>query len=310
MGKLSTGGDRHLLFIHHSCGSGWMESGLVAALQDPANPYSQGRYSFHEAEYGSYLGQGDGTLGRYTDLHDWYVKFREDLDRPGDAVDMLNCRHQDETHPDGVTNSIIMFKSCYPNSSVKPADPDLNLEDAKVRAAWLDPDQGGYYDGKWNEGEGGPINYIKAAYMGMLDIFREHPDRLFIAVTTPALHHGDTNPGDARRARELNDWLRTEWLKGYKDKAGQVNVAVFDWYREHAYSDDPKDPNYWRNFLGKAGHEELTEENYDQLLNTLRLDYASEGGDSHPNQAANERLTKVFVERFINQVYDAWQGKS
>jgi hypothetical protein len=201
-----------------------------------------------------------------------------------------------------------MFKSCFPNSEVKAPDASINLDDPAVRAAWLDPDQGGYYNGKWNEGSGGPINYIKAAYVGLLDIFREHPDRLFIAVTAPALHHGDTNPENARRARELNDWLRTEWLKGYKDKSGHVNVAVFDWYREHAYSGDPKNPNYWRNFLGKPGHEELTEANHTQFVNTLRLDYASEGGDSHPNQAGNDRLTKVFVEQFINQAYDAWKG--
>lgn len=308
MTERDDGNTRHILFIHHSCGSNWMASGLVDALQDPANPHSKGRYAFHDAQYESYLGEGDGSLGRFTDLHDWYVKFREDLDRPGDAVDMLNCRHQDEIHPAGVTNTIIMFKSCYPNSAIKAADESINLDDPAVRAAWLDPEQGGYYNGMWDEGVGGPINYVKAAYLGLLDIFREHPDRLFIAVTAPALHYGSTNPEDAARARELNDWLRTEWLKGYKDKNGRVNVAVFDWFREHAYSDDPNDPNYWRNFLGQPGHEELTEENHAQLVNTLRLDYASPDGDSHPNQKANERLTKVFVEDFINQVYDAWKG--
>jgi hypothetical protein len=309
MADPQSGGKRHLLFIHHSCGSNWMASGLVAALQDPSNPYSKGRYSFHEAEYGSYLGEGDGSLGRYTDLHDWYVKFREDLDRPGDAVDMLNCRHQDEIHPAGVTNTIIMFKSCFPNSEVTAPDSSINLDDPMARAAWLDPEQGGYYNGKWDKGSGGPINYVKAAYIGLLGIFREHPDRLFIAVTAPALHYGATNPEDARRARELSDWLRTKWLQGYQDKTGRVNVAVLDWFREHAYSDDPKDANYWRTFVGKPGHEGLTEETANQYVNTLRLDYASPGGDSHPNQAANDRLNKVFVERFINQAYDTWKGR-
>ncbi|MCJ7750394.1 MAG: hypothetical protein MUQ65_04795 [Armatimonadetes bacterium] len=306
--KPSNGGERRVLFVHHSCGSGLMRSGLVAALEDLRNPYSKGQYSFHEAEYGSHLGEGDGSLGRYTDQHDWYVKFREDLDRPGDLVDMLNCKHQDETYTDGGENTIIMFKSCYPNSDVEAADTSIELDDAAVRAAWLDPDQGGYYNGLWEEGVGGPINYIKAAYLGLLDIFRENPDRLFIAVTTPALHYGSTNPEQAARARELNDWLRTEWLKGYTDKNGRVNVAVFDWYAEHAYSDNPEDANYWRNFLGKPGHEELTEENHSQRLNTLRLDYASPDGNSHPNDPANKRLVKVFVEQFIGLAYEAWRG--
>ena len=302
-------GDRHILFIHHSCGSNWMASGLVAALQNPSNPHSQGRYSFHEAEYGSYLGEGDGSLGRSTDLRDWYVKFREDLDRPGDSVDMLNCRHQDETHSPRVANTTIMFKSCYPNSKVEAADESMNLDDPAIRAGWLDPNQGGYYNGMWDEGAGGPINYIKAAYTGLLEIFREHPDRLFIAVTAPALHYGSTNPDDARRARQLNDWLGAEWLEGYRDRSGHVNVAVFDWFREHAYSGNSDDPNYWRGFLGKPGHEGLTEENHTRLLNTLRLDYASPDGDSHPNQIANERLTKVFAEQFVNQAYDASTGQ-
>jgi hypothetical protein len=308
MQEPGAGGDRHILFIHHSCGSNWMRSGLVAALQDADDPHSQGRYTFHEAEYGSYLGEGDGSLGRYTDLHDWYVKFREDLDRPEGAVDMLNCRHQDEMHPTGVTNTIIMFKSCYPNSRIAAADGSIDLDDPGVRAAWLDPNRGGYYNGLWDEGVGGPINYVKAAYTGLLDIFRDHPDRLFVAVTAPALHHGSTTPADARRARELNDWLRTEWLKGYQDKNGRVNVAVFDWFGEHAYSEAAGDPNYWRNFLGEPGHEGLSEENHAELVNTLRLDYASPDGDSHPNQAGNERLTRAFVERFINQAYETWKG--
>jgi len=305
----SNGGDRRILFIHHSCGSGFMDAGLVAQLEDPSNPHSKGRYSFHDAEYGSYLGEGDGSLGRYTDQHDWYIKFREDLDRPGGLVDMLNCDGQDDIYTDGGENTIIMFKSCYPNSEVEAPDARIDLDDPSTRAAWLDPDQGGYYNGLWDKGAGGPINYIKAAYIGMLDVFRENADRLFIAVTTPALHHGDTNPGQAARARELNEWLRTEWLKGYTDKSGHVNVAVFDWYREHAYSDDPDDPNYWRNFLGQPGHKELTEKNSAQLINTMRLDYASPGGDSHPNDAANQRIVKVFVEDFINQAYDEWKGE-
>jgi hypothetical protein len=204
-----------------------------------------------------------------------------------------------------------MFKSCYPNSSIGPADTSVNLDDPAVRAAWLDPKQGGYYNGQWEEGVGGPINYVKAAYTGMLDIFREHPEVLFIAVTAPALHYSDygDDTSSASRARELNNWLRTEWLKGYQAKNGRVNVAVFDWFKEHAYSNDSDDVNYWRNFLGKPGHEELTEANHAQFIDTLRLDYASEGGNSHPNQAANERLTKAFVESFINQIYDNWKPR-
>jgi hypothetical protein len=305
------GGDRRILFIHHSCGSEWMQRGLVAALEDPANPHSKGQYSFHEAEYGSYLGQGDGSLGRYTDLHDWYVKFREDLDRPGDAVDMLNCKHQDETYTDGGENTILMFKSCFPNASLAAADTRVDLDCPVERAKWLDPAQGGYYNGWWDKGVGGPINFVKAAYTGMLDIFKANPERLFIAVTAPSLHYsefGEDNLG-AHRARQFCYWLKTEWLKGYQADNGRVNVAVFDFYGLHAYSDCAKDPNYWANFIGQPGHEEMTVENHAQFIDTMRLDFASEGGDSHPNEAGDALLVKVFVEDFINQVYDAWKGK-
>ena len=312
MARHEAAGERRLLFLHHSCGSAWMDRGLVAALEDPQNPYSKGRYPFHDAEYGSYLGEGDGTLGRDTDLRDWYVKFSEDLDRPGESVDMLNCDHQDETYKDGGQNEIIMFKSCYPNSNIGPVDASIDLNDPAVRAEWLDPNRdGGYYNGKWRWRADNHLNYVKAAYTGLLGIFREHPEVLFIAVTAPAMHYsayGDDN-SSAHRSRELNVWLRTKWLKGYRDRNGRVNVALFDWFQEHAYSDDPADPNYWRSFIGKPGHEALLEANHEQFVDTLRLDYASEGGDSHPNQIADERLVKVFVESFINQVYDTWKPR-
>lgn len=309
MTRHEAAGERRILFIHHSCGTAWMERGLVAALEDPKNLFSEGKYSFHDAQYGSYLGEGDGTLGRDTDLRDWYVKFREDLDRPGELVDMLNCDRQDETYRDSRQNEIIMFKSCYPNSNIGPADTSIDLDDQAVRAEWLDPNRGGYYNGRWRYRDENHINYVKAAYTGLLDIFREHPEVLFIAVTAPAMHYSayGADNSSAHRSRGFNNWLRTEWLNGYQDKNGHVNVAVFDWFREHAYSDDPTSPNYWLNFIGKPGHEALSEANHEQFVDTLRLDYASEGGDSHPNQAADEWLTKVFVETFINQAYDTWK---
>jgi hypothetical protein len=133
-------------------------------------------------------------------------------------------------------HEVIAVKSCFPNSAVKSDEMQQQFQ------TW---------------------------YLQMRDVMDQHPDRVFIVVTSPPLHPLATNADDARRARAVADWLKSDAYL-----AGHPNVFVFDFF------DLLADPS----------------------ANTLRADYqiSPDNSDSHPNRLANETIGPIFVE-FIDE---------
>ena len=79
-------------------------------------------------------------------------------------------------------HEVIITKSCFPNSAVK------NDEMQEQFQTW---------------------------YLEMRDVVDQHPDRVFIIVTSPPLHPEMTNAEEARRARVVANWLKSdEFLAG------------------------------------------------------------------------------------------------
>ncbi len=142
-----------------------------------------------------------------------------------DAI--LKLKNQDERLPEGQTNRVVAFKSCFPNNMFRaegaapgnPAGPELTV---------------------WN---------AKAALTTILPELRRHPDVLFVYLTAPpnaprpepvslgrALLRRLRGRGSASEelatsaalAREFNDWVASKsgWLADYPEK----NVVVFDYY--------------------------------------------------------------------------------
>jgi hypothetical protein len=75
-------------------------------------------------------------------------------------------------------NTIVMFKSCFPNSDV-----------------------------------GSDISDEKAVYNSLLSYFAQHPDKMFVLVTPPPMQ----DISDPQKTRELCDWLvdrESGWLGG------------------------------------------------------------------------------------------------
>jgi hypothetical protein len=251
-----------LLFIHHSCGG--------QLLSDPGEKVGGARgsgerciyvshpnggglrsklgaagYEVHEASY-------ESIVGADTDIDHWRDKFSTMMDR------ILRTDRQDRTYDDDRTNSIVVFKSCYPNNDfvgpgVEPGDPDSSER---------------------------TVANAKAAYRSLLPIFAERPDVLFMAVTAPPraepkksakeklgsiFKKKETEPADW--AREFNTWMadaENGWLGGYQ----LSNVAVFDYY----------------DVLTKHG-----ETNWSA--------YATGGGrDSHPSREGNTAAASRFVD--------------
>ena len=140
------GSGMNLLFIHHSCGGqlfadpgeavgGGRDSGEHCIYV--SHPYGGGLrgmleaagYAVNEASYGSIVGED-------TDICHWRAKFTDQMDR------ILRTERQDALMPDGRTNDVVCFKSCFPNNWFKgrgeePGDPDdcnLTLANAKARS--------------------------------------------------------------------------------------------------------------------------------------------------------------------------------
>jgi hypothetical protein len=251
-----------LLFIHHSCGGQLLADvgpekerascilethenggGLRRRLRDAG-------YEVHEASYGS-------DVGEATDLFDWLPKLETKMDK------ILSVDENDRALPAGVTSSIVMFKSCYPNNrfegeGTEPGDP---------------------------RGPALTVANAKATLRALLPIFEKRPDVLFVYFTAPPnaprpkkvpLYRylldvarggamGQAIARQAKLARQFDDWVVSKdgWLAEYRGK----NVVVFDYYdvlTDHGRSDTSAYPG-------------------------------GDGSDSHPTSAGNAKAAEEMV---------------
>ncbi len=261
-----------LIFIHHSCGQNWLNSGLHEALLaksyiDERNDIYYGTTMAPDAGRPASLGS---TPGDHTDMQHWILWFNdyfEGIRTHGAATGF---------------NRIIMFKSCYPNSNVsstgtEPGDPFSGTKTlANYKAVYRHP-----------AGPGGVYTRNGYTYEPLEDIFAAHPDILFIPVTAPPRHYAPTdatNDAEAHRARLFNNWLKNVWLADYNAAhPGLNNVAVFDWFDVLTYPNDhPTHPN------------------------RLREEYGGTSGNSHPNTTANQDSTAIFATNPDNFIDAAW----
>lgn len=186
-----------LVFIHHSTGENWLADewgGLGQALM-------QNNYFVSDTNYG----WGPDGIGDRTDIVDWQDWFRG----PESQRYMAAVYSESEQHASysrlgsdpGGENSIVMFKSCFPNSDLSgsPDDPPTPGRDYTVANA-------------------------KYIYNDLLAYFRTRPDKLFVVVTAPPL----SDSTHAANARAFNTWLMQDWLTE-NDYTGN-NVVVFDFY--------------------------------------------------------------------------------
>ena len=154
----------------------------------------------------------------------------------------------DNTDPDGLANifaqplhdppdntfshlmayDVIAFKSCFPVS---------NIADDQQLAEY------------------------QRYYLFIRDRIDQYPHKLFIVVTQPPQVPGSSDLEEARRARALADWLRSDEFL-----AGHPNLATFD-------------------FFGLLAGED----------NFLRAEYRYDDYDAHPNPQANAAIGPQFV---------------
>ncbi len=251
-----------LVFLHHSCGRDWLNSGLLIRLL--ARPYLE---TVRSITYGTEVApdagrpdslRGEHPPGHYTDMRHWLPWFNDYL---GGVLRFGRSQGQ---------HRIVVFKSCFPNSNIltDEGSPDPFAERksaANYQAVFRHPDS--------------PVGLYRRAgvdYRPLEAVFAAHPETLFVMVTAPPRHYGppDASTDDeAARARAFNRWLEHEWLPAYgAAHPGLDNVAVYNWFEKLAYP--PEHPHHPGRLLFRYGG--------------LK--------DSHPNRRADRETAEDFVQ--------------
>ena len=186
-----------LIFIHHSTGENWLTDGYG----DLGRTLGQNNYFVSDTNYG----WGPNSIGDRTDIPNWTEWFSSS-ETPTYMDALFNESEQNSYYarslPDpGGENTIVMFKSCFPNSELdgNPNDPSGTYEELSVSGA-------------------------KYVYNEILQYFASRPDKLFIVITAPPL----SDNLYAANARAFNNWLVNDWLR--ENNYTLNNVAVFDFY--------------------------------------------------------------------------------
>ena len=273
-----------LIFIHHSSGENWLNDehgGLGLALM--AN-----NYFVSDTNYG----WGPDGIGDKTDLGNWWEWFAgPEHERYLEAVfneSGQNSPYSRLEDDPGGENTIIMFKSCFPNSALRGSPGALP-------ATGENP-----LRGQDASSEAHTVANAKGIYIDLLETFNAHPDKLFIVITAPPLGDFETDSSQAANARALNRWLVEDWLAGYPLN----NVAVFDFYNVltsnggDAFTNDAGSGggNHQRYQDGEVQY--VTDQGSDESA------YAAEG-DSHPTAAGNQKATEEFLP-LLNIFFHRW----
>ena len=274
-----------LIFVHHSTGEAWLSDshgGLGMALRD-------NNYFVSDTNYG----WGPSAIGDYPDLGHWYGWFGD-----GRNTTALNALYSESgqhssysrlSNNPGGENTIVVFKSCFPNSALTG-----NPNDA-VPAIGSNPMRG------QSAGSGSyTVANAKGIYQNLLPYFASQPDRLFVVITAPPLQDGTLSAN----ARAFNEWLVNDWLDGYSLK----NVAVFDFYTVlttnggNANTNDVNATtgNHHRYRNGVIEHIVAG----DNDANPNVLEYPT--GDDHPSAAGDQKATAEFVP-LLNIFYHQWK---
>ena len=173
----------NLVFIHHSCGGNWLIDGLNNELNE--NGFYAADISYGWREYGD-----------MTDTSDWPMWFTDTV------MPLVYGQHgaisaENAIGPAAGENTVVMFKSCYPNSDVGDS-----MEDEM------------------------------AIYESLLPYFEAHPDKMFVLVTPPPMQW-ISHPSVTRA---LCNWLNDR-DNGWLSALATDNVYVFDFYNVLTHPD-------------------------------------------------------------------------
>lgn len=133
---------------------------------------------------------------------------------------------------------IIIFKSCYPASSITSKSM---------------------------------LSQYKTWYKELFTIYKSHPDKLFVPMSTPPLPKAMTNAKEASRAIEFDTWLAGKYVTKYHENSGRNNLLP---YRLH------------KKLMNNNGY--------------LAGKYVVDPNDGHPNVLSGKRVGNTLVNLLNN----------
>jgi uncharacterized repeat protein (TIGR01451 family) len=278
-----------MVFIHHSTGGVWLDNGLRSTLN--ANHYFVTETNYGWGDDDASLG---GPIGTYTDLGHWWNWFngpyRDGYTAGVYANNDAAGSNNGVTDPGG-PNTIVMFKSCFPNSNLGGSPTDLP------------PAEGGPNPLRGHDAYSSDMTVAnaKGIYRDLLGYFQTRQDHLFIAITAPPLVSGATSDAAAANARAFNNWLVSDWLAGYP----YSNVAVFDFYSVLTSNGG----NTNTNDLGSASgnHHRFRNGAIEHPIGLAQntAAYGQNAGDSHPTGAGAQKAAAEYAP-LLNIWYHRW----
>jgi len=276
-----------LVFVHHSTGQMWLQDdhgGLGQAL-------ASNNYYVSDTNYG----WGPDGIGDLTDIGHWWDWFRgENRDTYLAELYALSYENSAYSRPwsdPGGENTVIMFKSCYPNSFLGGSGSDAaTTGDNPLR-------------GNDAYSEYMTVANAKGIYNDILEYFATRTDKLFVVITAPPQAADETDDAHAANARAFNNWLVTEWLVGYPHK----NVAVFDFY--NVLTSNGGDSNTNDAGAADGNHHRANNDAVEHLVGHAQNTsaYPTDQWDSHPTAAGDQKATAEFAP-LLNVYYHCWQG--
>lgn len=341
-------------FFHHSCGGNLLSDGLAADMtglgytlhSEIDNQYI---YENNDTDYRHWYKRFQRELGIENGGVYYVFTGPDAFGNPtyGSAIPedqfMLTWY---EFHAESM--DIIMFKPCYPGAAVGNYDTTYdgttsNNGYGQVIGGTPHSDSSGTYsnfdylnssssvasaydntywpgNGSWGSSSS-TLAQLKTAYRGMLNIFREHPDILFIALQAPPMIPNSMTDDQAANCREFARWMREDWLHQL-DPTGTdqfedyllPNVVPFDFENSVAWTgDDPDlDADYFWFVQGGFPDESMDT----ATAGLIGKSASSNTGDSHPQTWQNQRLSTIFcggVDTYSpshtgnsGRTYDCW----
>ncbi len=276
-----------LVFIHHSTGEGWLADDggrLGVALRD-------NNYFVSDTNYG----WGPDAIGDSTDTGHWWAWFRGP--RRDAYLDALfkesgqNASYSRLARDPGGENRIVLFKSCFPNSSIAGRPGDAPRKGAN-------PLRGQDSSSPWMT-----VANVKGIYNDLLAYFSTRTDKLFVLVASPPLVPNATDAAHAANARAVHDWLVTDWLKPYP----HANVAVFDLFTVLTSNGGSTDVSDLGRVAGNHHRYRNGAVEHPRTVNNNTSAYGSTEDDSHPTAAGGRKASGEFAP-LLNLYFARWKA--